>query len=71
MQGANTTRHDRLFNSEHYTYDPMIDYDKFVNFGQYYWVPAGPNSVDVFANTIPTADNFDVTCSEGGYKFSG
>jgi len=71
MQGANTTRHDRLFNSEHYSYDPMIDYDKFVNFGQYYWIPAGPNSVDVFANTIPTADNFDVTHSEGGYKFSG
>ena len=71
MQGANTIRHDRLFDSEHYSFDPMIDYDKFINFGQYYWIPAGPNSVDVFASTIPTSDNYDVTYSDGGYKFSG
>ena len=71
MQGANTTRHDRLFDSEHYSFDPMIDYDKFVNFGQYYWIPAGPNSVDVFAGTIPTSDTFDVTYGVGGYKISG
>jgi hypothetical protein len=70
MQGANVTRNDRLLESEHYSFDPMIDYDKFVNFGQYYWVPAGPNSVDVFSNGVPTTDTFAVTY-DNGYNFSG
>ena len=71
LQGANVTRHDRLFDSEHYSWDPMIDFDKFVNFGQYYWVPEGPNSVDVFANPIPITDDFDVVDTVDGYTFSG
>jgi len=70
MQGANVTRDDRLLQSEHYSFDPMVDFDKFVNFGQYYWVPAGPNSVDVFSNGVPTTDTFDVTYNDG-YNFSG
>ena len=70
LQGANTTRADRLFDSEHYSFDPFVDYDKYVNFGQYYWVPSGPNSVDVFSNTVPTTDTFDVTYNNG-YNFSG
>ena len=70
MQGANVTRDDRLLESEHYSFDPMVDLDKFVNFGQYYWIPAGPNSVDVFSNGVPTTDTFDVTYNDG-YNFSG
>src|SRR6056300_1928705 len=47
LQGADTKRDDRLLNSEHYSFDPFVDYDKYINFSQYYWVPEGPNSVDV------------------------
>ena len=71
LKGANTTRHDRLFDSEHYSWDPMVDFDKFVNFGQYYWVPEGPDNVDVFANAVPIRDDFDVTDTDNGYTFSG
>jgi len=71
LKGANTTRHDRLFDSEHYAWDPMVDFDKFVNFGQYYWVPEGPDNVDVFANAVPIRDDFDVTDTDNGYTFSG
>lgn len=71
LQGADTTRHDRLFDSEYYSFDPMIDYDKYVNFGQYYWVPAGPNSVSVFANAIPISADYDVKYKNTGYTFSG
>ena len=70
MQDANVTRDDRLLESEHYSFDPMVDFDKFVNFGQYYWIPAGPDSVDVFSNGVPTTDTFDVTYNNG-YNFSG
>ena len=71
MQGADVSRHDRLFNSEYYSFDPFVDYDKYVNFGQYYWVPQGPDSVDVFSNSIPVQDDFDVEDTDDGYTFSG
>ena len=71
LQGANVTRDDRLFDSEHYSFDPFVDYDKYVNFSQYYWVPEGPDSVDVFGNAIPIRDTFDVAYTQNGYTFSG
>ena len=71
LQGADVTRHDRLFDSEYYSFDPFVDYDKYVNFGQYYWVPEGPNSVDVFSNAVPMRDDFDVELTDNGYTFSG
>ena len=69
--GALTDRHDRLFESEVYAWDPFIDYDKFVNFAQYYWLPSGPDSVDVGATEISTSDEYDVTRDEFAYNFSG
>ena len=60
-----------MFNSEHYSFDPFVDYDKYINFGQYYWVPEGPNNVDVFANSAPIRDDFDVDVTANGYTFSG
>ena len=42
----------RLFAGEYYSFDPRISYDKFVNFGQYYWLPNGPDAVDVFAGSV-------------------
>ena len=30
--GAETTNHDRLFQSEMYTYNGLFDFDKFINF---------------------------------------
>ena len=71
LQGANTIKDNRLFDSEHYSFDPFVDYDKYINFSQYYWVPEGPNSVDVFSNAVPLTDNFDVAYTQDGYTFSG
>lgn len=69
--GATTFKQNRLFESEYYSWDPFIDFDKFVNFGQYYWLPSGPDSVDVYASDVASIDNFDVTRSTQGYSFSG
>ena len=71
VNGANTTRYDRMFNSEYYSWDPFVDFDKFVNFGQYYWLPAGPDSVDVSASTVNLTDDFTVSRGTQGYSFSG
>ena len=71
VQGALTDDSERLYTSDYYTWDPMIDFDKFVNFSQYYWLPGGPDSVDVSASTVPLTDNFTVTRANGVYTFSG
>lgn len=70
LKGANVEKHDRLFSSEFYSWDPFVDFDKFVNFGQYYWLPAGPDSVDVSSTDIPLTDDFTVTRGAEGYTFS-
>ena len=81
LEGANVSRADRLFNSEYYAFDPFVDYDKFVNFGQYYWLPQGPDRVNVSATDIPLSDDFTVTrttarllnkwlCSNTTYNYS-
>jgi hypothetical protein len=70
-QGGITDNSSRLYTSEYYSWDPFINFDKFSNYSQYYWVPAGPLSVDVSATTIPFTDTFDVTRSDNYYEFSG
>ena len=59
--GGNNTRHDRLFEQEYYNWSGFTDYDKLINFGEYYWLPAGPGTVNVSANEIPVSIDFDVS----------
>jgi len=69
--GADVTRHDRLFSNKIYSWSPLIDFDKFVNHSQYYWLPEGPDSVDVSASEISLTDNYDVTRGTDSYEMSG
>ena len=71
LQGAVTQNADQLYTSEYYTWDPFVDFDKYVNYAQYYWLPGGPNAVDVFTGAKPLTDNFVVTRANGAYTFTG
>jgi hypothetical protein len=70
--GGLTNNHSRLFNSESYSYDGLFDFDKFVNFNNYYWLPDGPDAVDVFAGTVDNQATYTVTrnVAGGGYNFT-
>jgi hypothetical protein len=70
-QGAPVNNSDRLYTGDYYTWDPFVDFDKFVNFSQYYWLPDGPEAVDVFSGEIPTSNTYTVTNLDTGYKFQG
>ena len=66
--GGNVTDHSRLFSNESYSYDGLFDYDKFVNFNQYYWLPDGPAQdlanpapVDVLSTGVPLTETYIVT----------
>jgi hypothetical protein len=45
--GANTRNHSRLNAQEFYSWDPHIEWDKFVNFQNYYWLPYGPDVIKI------------------------
>ena len=70
LQGADTVRQDALFQSEYYAWDPFCDLDKFTNYSQYYWLPQGPDSVDVFGTPIALTDTWEITRGETAYTFS-
>ena len=70
--GGFTNNHSRLFSGESYSFDGMFDFDKFVNFNQYYWLEDGPTAVEVYSGDVPTQETFIVTrdIATGTYKFS-
>ena len=43
----NVERDDLLTNQTHYSWNPPIDWDKFINYREYYWLPSGPEAVKV------------------------
>ena len=69
--GADVSKQTELYSSEYYTFDPFVDYDAFVNYSQYYWLPGGPKVVDVESNPIPVSSTFTVNRTSTGYQFNG
>jgi hypothetical protein len=51
VQGGNADNLDRVFRTKFYSYDPLIDWDKLVNYNQYYWLPNGPDSISITTTT--------------------
>ena len=50
-----------LFKPKFAAYDPQIDWDKFVNFREYYWLPTGPDSITVTGLQQETVSTYTVT----------
>lgn len=71
--GGRVNNQDRLWTNEYYTFDPKINVDAFINFGQYYWLPTGPTAVDVFAGGIELEKTIYVYPNNGAqvYNFNG
>ena len=73
VKGGFTDNQQRLFKSDYYNFDGHFDYDKFVNYNDYYWIPGGPASVAVTSGETPYLATYTVTRNTaiGGYTFSG
>lgn len=78
--GGSISNHDRLFANESYSYSGLFDYDKFVNFNQYYWLPDGPSQdlpgqpvINVSSSGLPVTEIFTVTRDPvtNSYLFTG
>lgn len=58
--GGNVSNQNNLWSSEYYSYNPQINIDAFINYRQYYWLPNGPEAVDVYAGTADTEETYYV-----------
>ena len=45
--GGVVDNHDRLNKEKVYSWNPAVDYDKLVNYREYYWLPEGPNAIEI------------------------
>ena len=64
--GNNSERDDLLTEQDHYTWNPPIEWDKFVNYREYYWVPSGPPSVKVFGRAQGITSTYRVRLGSEG-----
>jgi len=59
--GGNTKNHARLNKQEFYSWDPHMDWDKFVNFQNYYWLPYGPETIRIYGQEAAITSTYTVT----------
>ncbi len=62
FQGANTTNHSRLFETDMYSWCPPINVHKLTNYREYYWLPDGP---PVMVLDIPVAGDNKTYVGDG------
>jgi hypothetical protein len=58
--GGNTRNHARLNDQEFYSWDPHIDWDKFVNFQNYYWLPYGPETIKIKGQQLKVTSTYTI-----------
>ena len=59
-QGGIGNNFDRLFRSEFYSYNPHIDWDKLVNYQEYYWLTNGPDTISITGRLDIDTNTYDV-----------
>ena len=58
--GGDVSNHERINKQEFYSWNPHIDWDKFVNFQQYYWLPYGPETIKIFGQQKNVTSTYTV-----------
>ena len=56
-----TADHNKINSQEFYSWNPNIDWDKFVNYREYYWLPKGPQSIAVKGQSRNIISTYTVT----------
>lgn len=61
----NSDRDDLVTSQEHYSWNPPIKWDQFVNFREYYWLPEGPPDVRVLGQSNEVVSTYRVRPGAG------
>ena len=69
--GGKVNNHDRLNKEKIYSWNPAIDYDKLINYREYYWIPEGPGSIEIDSVGPDAVAEYSVeNLAQGAYNFS-
>lgn len=68
--GGNTADHNKLNQQEFYAWNPQIDWDKFYNFREYYWLPYGPLTVTVTGQQKDVVSTYTVVLDTTQINYS-
>jgi hypothetical protein len=60
------TDHNRINAQEFYSWDPHFDWDKFVNYRDYYWLPLGPVSVPISGQSDNITSTYTIKLVDDG-----
>ena len=58
--GNNDDRDDKITSQSHYSWTPPVDWDKFINYREYYWEPSGPPSIPVYGQAANITSTYKV-----------
>ena len=64
--GSNVSDHNRLNTQESYAWTPHIDWDKFTNFREYFWLPTGPVPIAIRGQSRAVVSTYTVTLEDQG-----
>jgi len=68
--GGKVDNHDRLNKETVYGWNPAIDYDKLINYREYYWIPEGPGVIELDSVGPSAVVEYDViNLAKGAYNF--
>jgi len=69
--GGKVNNHDRLNKEIVYSWNPAIDYDKLVNYREYYWIPEGPGAIEIDSVGPGAVAEYSVkNNSQSAYEFT-
>ena len=69
--GNYSERDDLTTAQDHYSWNPPINWDKFINYREYFWVPQGPPTVRVFGQGQKVVSTYRVRLgAEGVWTFT-
>ena len=63
FKGAGTNQ-SSLNSQQSYSWDPQIDWDKFTNFREYFWLPLGPEPVGIAGRTKNTTSVYNISLGQ-------
>jgi hypothetical protein len=58
-------RDDLTVSQDHYTWNPPIDWDKLINYREYYWLPSGPPAIKILGQAQNITSTYRVTVGTG------
>ena len=59
--GGNVENQNFLNSQEYYAWNPNVNWDMFVNFREYYWLPNGPQAVQIFGQSKAVESTYTIT----------